>query len=132
MHDMFRVLVVDDEEQFLKTITKLLERKGFAITAVRTGAQAVEAARKEEFYVALVDLKMPGMDGEEVLEVLKKEHEFMETIVLTGHGSIDSAIRSTELDVFSYLQKPVELDTLLHVINGAYAKSAQKRKRAET
>ena len=127
MPDPIRVLVVDDEEQFLKTVSKILERRGFAVTAVSTGEQALEAARKEAFPVALVDLKMPGMDGEQVLEALKREHPEMEVIILTGHGSIDSAIRSTELDVYSYLQKPAELDTLLYVIKGAYAQSVRKR-----
>jgi len=122
MGDKIKLLVVDDEKRFLETITKLLEPRGFDITPVSSGKEAIEAARQEEFEIALVDLKMPGMHGERVLETLKKEHEFLEVIVLTGHGSTDSAIRSAELDVHGFLQKPCELDTLLHVLKGAHQK----------
>ena len=128
MQDIIKLLVVDDEEQFLRTMRKLLERRGFAVTVVSTGTQALEAARKEEFHVALVDLKMPGMDGEQVLAALKKEHPGLEIIVLTGHGSVDSAVRSSELDAFSYLEKPAELDTLLFALKGALAKNTRKRR----
>ena len=127
MGDKIRLLVVDDEEQFLENICKLLERRNFDVTPVSSGEEAIEAARKEEFEIALVDLKMPGMDGEQVLETLKKEHLFMEVVILTGHGSIDSGIRSTELGVHSYLQKPCGLDTLLYVLKGAYQERIQKK-----
>ena len=126
MEDTIRLLVVDDEEQFLKTISKLLKRRGFTITAVSTGEQALEVARKEEFHVALVDLKMPGMDGEQLLEALKKEHQCIEVIILTGHGSIDSGIRTTKLGVHSYLEKPCELDTLLYVLKGVRRRHIKK------
>ena len=127
MGDKIKLLVVDDEKQFLETICKRLELRDFKVTAVSSGEEAINAARKEEFEIALVDLKMPGMDGEQVLETLKKEHRFMEVVILTGHGSIDSAIRSTKLGAYSYLQKPCELDTLLNVLKEAYKKRIQKK-----
>ena len=127
MGDKIKLLVVDDEKQFLETICKRLELRDFEVTPVSSGEEAIEAARKKEVEIALVDLKMPGMDGEQVLEALKKEHKFMEVIILTGHGSIDSAVRSTKLGVYSYLQKPCELDTLLHLLKEAYQKRIQKK-----
>lgn len=127
MGEKIKLLVVDDERQFLETICRRLELRNFEVTPVGTGEKAIEAARNQEFEIALVDLKMPGMDGEQVLEILKKEHKFLEVIILTGHGSIDSAVRSTKLGAYYYLQKPCELDTLLQVLKDAYQKRIQKK-----
>ena len=127
MEEKIRLLLVDDEKQFLETICKRLELRNFEVTPVSSGEQAIEAARKNEFEIALVDLKMPGMGGEQVLEALKKEHKFLEVIILTGHGSIDSAIRTTKLGAYYYLQKPCELETLLQVLKEAYQKRIQKK-----
>jgi DNA-binding NtrC family response regulator len=127
MEEKIRLLLVDDETQFLETICKRLELRHFEVTPVSSGEEAIEVARKNEFEIALVDLKMPGMGGEQVLEALKKEHKFLEVIVLTGHGSIDSAIRSTKLGAYYYLQKPCELEMLLQVLKDAYQKRIQKK-----
>lgn len=127
MGEKIRLLLVDDERQFLETICKRLELRNFEVTPVSSGEEAIEAARKNEFEIALVDLKMPGMSGEQVLETLKKEHNFLEVIILTGHGSIDSAIRSTKLGAYYYLQKPCELEMLLQVLKEAYQKRIKKK-----
>lgn len=129
MEEKIKLLLVDDERQFLETICKRLELRNFEVTPVSSGEEAIKAARKNEFEIALVDLKMPGMGGEQVLEVLKKEHKFLEVIILTGHGSIDSAIRSTKLGAYYYLQKPCELEILLQVLKKAYQKRIQKKHR---
>ena len=127
MEEKIKLLLVDDERQFLETICKRLELRNFEVTPVSSGEEAIKAARKNEFEIALVDLKMPGMGGEQVLEILKKEHKFLEVIILTGHGSIDSAIRSTKLGAYYYLQKPCELEILLQVLKEAYQKRIQKK-----
>ena len=127
MGEKIRLLLVDDETQFLETICKRLELRNFEVTPVSSGEEAIEGARKNEFEIALVDLKMPGMGGEQVLETLKKEHKFLEVIILTGHGSIDSAVRSTKLGAYYYLQKPCELEILLQVLKEAYQKRIQKK-----
>ena len=116
------LLLVDDEEQFLRSTTKRLEVRNFNVIAVDRGEKAIEAAREQPIDIALVDLKMPGMDGEQTLESLKKEHQWMEVVILTGHGSIDSAVECTRAGAYSYLQKPCELDRLLEVLADAYKK----------
>ena len=70
---------------------------------------------------------MPNMDGGEVLKVLKKEHRFLEAIILTGHGSLESAVELTKLGAFSYLPKPYELDNLLETITDAYQERLKKK-----
>jgi len=126
MTDKIKLLLVDDEPQFLEALCKRLEFRDFEVTSVGNGAGAIEAARKERYDVALIDLKMPGIEGEELLNLLKKEDPFVEVIILTGHGSIDSAIRSTKQGVFSYLHKPCSLDTLLYVLKEAHQSRVKK------
>lgn len=127
MPDKIKLLLVDDEKQFLETISKRLSMRDFDVTPVSSGEEAIEAARKQEFEIALVDLKMPGIGGEEVLEILKREHKFMEVVILTGYGAIDSAIRCTKAGVYGYLEKPCELETLLNVLREAYQRRVQNK-----
>lgn len=121
------LLIVDDEEQFLEAIRKRLEVRDFNVIAVTRGEKAVEAARSHDIDVALVDLKMPGMGGEETLKQLKQEHPCMEIVILTGHGSIDSAVDLTKAGAYSYLSKPCELDRLLQVLTEAYKKKVMNK-----
>ena len=129
MADKIKLLLVDDEKQFLETISTRLGMRDFDVTAVNSGEEAIEAARKKGFEIALVDLNMPGIGGEKVLEILKREHKFMEVVILTGYGAIDSAIRCTKAGVYGYLEKPCELDTLLNVLREAYLRRVQNKLR---
>lgn len=121
------ILIVDDEEQFLEGMKKRLELREFNVTAVNRGEKAVEAARGTKFDIALLDLKMPGMDGQATLQALKREHEFMEIVILTGHGSIDSAVETTKVGAYSYLQKPCDFESLILVLVEAYKKCVRNR-----
>ena len=125
------LLIVDDEEQFLSSIKKRLEVREFDVVAVNRGEKAIEAARNNPFDIALVDLKMPGIDGEETLKALKREHKWMEIVILTGHGSIKSALECTKCGAYGYLQKPCELDELLEVLKDAYQKKVMNKKNIE-
>jgi DNA-binding NtrC family response regulator len=120
-----RVLLIDDEEVLLDYMSKRLLKKGFTVKCSFSGEEAVEAAQKEHFDVAVVDLKMPGMDGVETQKRLHEIQPFLQCIVLTGHGSIDSALESGQQDAFRYLLKPLEYDTLVNSINEAYEKKVQ-------
>ena len=120
MAEAIRLLIVDDEVKFLEAIAQRLEMRGFDVTTASDGARALESARGGRFDLALIDLKMPGMKGEELLAVLKAEHEFLEVIILTGHGSLDSAVACTKLGAFGYLPKPYEFNALIRVLKEAY------------
>ena len=123
------LLFVDDEDQFLTSMSKRLGARGFHVLAVNRGEKAVETARTQPVDIALVDLKMPGMNGEETLKALKQEHAWMEIVILTGHGSIDSAVECTQSGAHSYLQKPCDLDQILEVLKEAYKKRVMNRRR---
>ena len=120
MTDKIKILITDDEIKFLDSISRRLELRGFEVTKASNGKEAIEAAKAEKFDLALLDLKMPEMDGEQVLKILKKEHKFIEVIILTGHGSIDSAVECAKLGAYRYLPKPYELDKLIDVLKNAY------------
>ncbi len=120
MESSIRLLIVDDETRFLSAISHRLSRRGFEVRTAENGEEAIALARAEKFDIALLDLRMPGMDGGEVLRVLKEEHDFLEAIILTGHGSLESAVELTKLGAFSYLPKPYELEKLIQVLKEAY------------
>ena len=127
MDRKIRLLIVDDEERFLRTLARRLTLRDFEVATVTSGAEALEMAGRREFDLALVDLKMPGMAGDEVLNRLKEAHPLMEVIVLTGHGSVESAVSCTQAGSYGYLQKPCETEELLEVLRGAYQKLVQRR-----
>lgn len=131
MPDKIRLLIVDDEVQFLESIARRLTLRGFDVAQACNGRQAIEAARSAKFDLALLDLKMPGLDGKQVLETLKREHKFLEIIILTGHGSLTSAVECTKLGAFDYLPKPYELDKLLEVLREAYESRLTKKFEAD-
>ena len=101
--------------------------RGLDVAKASNGRDALEIARTQKFDLALLDLKMPGLDGRQVLEVLKQEHKFLEVIILTGHGSMDSAVECTKLGAFAYLPKPYELEKLLEVLRRAYEARLKKK-----
>ena len=105
--------------------------RDFKVIAVNRGEKAIEAARKHPIDIALVDLKMPGINGEETLKALKREHQWMEVVILTGHGTIDSAAECTRSGAYSYLQKPCDLDRILEALKNAYKKKVMNRQKIE-
>jgi DNA-binding NtrC family response regulator len=131
MEPVIRLLIVDDETRFLAAITTRLRKRGFHVRMASNGPDALALARQEKFDVALLDLKMPGMDGSELLRALKREHPLIEAIILTGHGSLESAVELTKLGAFGYLPKPYELDKLIETLKDAYEARLRKRYAAD-
>jgi DNA-binding NtrC family response regulator len=122
-----KLLLVDDEIDFLQTITERLMLKDFDVTAATTGREALACVENKLFDVAVVDFRMPGMDGTQVLKALKEKHKYLEIIMLTGHATIDSAVECTKLGAFQYLEKPYDFEKLIEVIKEAYAVRLEKK-----
>jgi len=122
-----KLLLVDDEAKFLQSVSKRLELKEFDVTTASSGKEALEAAEDGLFDVALLDFQMPGMDGAQVLKILKEKHKYLETIMLTGHATIDSAVECTKLGAFKYLEKPYDFEKLVGVIREAYEARLKKK-----
>jgi DNA-binding NtrC family response regulator len=122
-----QLLIVDDEEKFLEAIAKRLRMKDFDVTTASNGKDALKVAKKGRFDVAILDLKMPDMEGTEVLKVLKGKHKYLEAVMLTGHGTIGSAVECTKLGAFGYLEKPYDFDKLVDVLQQAYKARLMKK-----
>jgi DNA-binding NtrC family response regulator len=118
---------VDDEINFLQPIAERLTLKGFDVIVTSNGKEAIASAEKDLFDVALVDFQMPGMDGTKVLKVLKERHKYLEIIMLTGYATIESAVESTKLGAFKYLEKPYNFDRLVEAIKEAYETRLKKK-----
>jgi DNA-binding NtrC family response regulator len=118
--ERFKVLVVDDEEDFRETIVNRLLDRNLDVTGVESGAKALQVIDNEDFDVVVMDVRMPGMDGIEALKELKKKKPLIEVIMLTGHASVESGIQGMQLGAFDYVMKPVPLDELLDKMRQAY------------
>ena len=121
-----RVLLVDDETIFTKNMSKLLKNRGYQVTAVNSGDGAIRELEQNHFDVIVLDLKMPGMDGIATLKEIMKLGLFTETLILTGHGSIDTALEAMKLGAYDYLTKPCEIDELVAKIEAAWEKKEGK------
>jgi sodium-dependent dicarboxylate transporter 2/3/5 len=117
---MAKILLVDDEAQFRSDTAKRLNLRGYDTIESGNGEDAIKAARKNnDIDVVVLDLKMPGMDGEQTLVELKRHRPAIQVIMLTGHGSMESAMKTGRLDAYGYLEKPCEMEALLGMIESA-------------
>ena len=118
--DTIKVLLVDDEKEFVTTLSERIEMRNFCCDVAFSGEQALEKLEKESFDVMILDLNMPGMDGLETLGIVRLKSSEIKVIILTGHGSEKERIQTMNLGAFAYLQKPVSLDTLIDAIQSAH------------
>ncbi len=114
-----KVLIIDDEPDFLETIVKRLKKRQIEAVGVSSGEEAISRVRDESFDVAIVDMRMPGMDGIETLKELKRTTPLMEVIMLTGHASVESGMQGMQLGAFDYVIKPADFEELFEKINQA-------------
>ena len=114
-----KLLLVDDEEGYVKVLANRMGKRNIDVTKALSGTEGIQALRKEDFDVAVVDLKMEDMDGIEVLKVFKKMVPAMPVIMLTGHGSEKAAKDGIESGAFDYLIKPCDLAELVGKIREA-------------
>jgi DNA-binding NtrC family response regulator len=124
-----RILLVDDEVVFANNMSKLLTRRGYQVKAVNSGDEALRALMDNPFDVMVLDLKMPGMDGIATMHEMRKLALFTEVLILTGHGSIDTALEAIQLGAYDYVTKPVEIAELLSKIEAAFERKTIKGKK---
>jgi len=127
--ESFKVLVVDDEPDFLETIVKRLQRRKIDVTGVDSGKAALELLEDRHFDVVILDVRMPGMDGIETLKVMKRKRPLMEVIMLTGHASFESGMQGMRLGAFDYVMKPASITDLLEKIMKAYERKLLHEKK---
>ena len=125
--EKMRIMLVDDEERFLKTTKKLIEKKGYEVLTAQSGAQALEKLKPQNIHVVILDVKMPGMDGNQTLKAIKTLYPLVEVIMLTGHATVNSAIDGLKSGANDYLMKPADIDEIMEKAIEAF----EKRQRLE-
>ena len=114
--DSIRVLIVDDEAQFVDAVVERLGLRGFDADGVTNGQDALEVLQGRSFDVVLLDVKMPGLGGLEVITKIKEKWPRLQVVLLTGHGSTQDAEEGMRLGAFQYVMKPVKIDELVRIL----------------
>jgi PAS domain S-box-containing protein len=129
-----RILLVEDDASMRSSLTMILSRKGYHIETASSGTEASEMVKKSNYHLGILDIKLPDMDGIELLGVLKEINPDMVVIMVTGYASIETAVRALNAGASAYITKPVNLDEVLAIIREALEKQrlAEEKFRAET
>jgi two-component system nitrogen regulation response regulator NtrX len=126
-----RVLIVDDEESIRSALERLLSFEKYKTFAAADGASALDLAANERIDIALLDIKMPGMDGLEVLGKLRELHPDLPVIMISGHGTIPTAVEATKLGAYDFLEKPIDMERLLLSIRNGINQSELARQNVQ-
>ncbi len=120
-----RILIVDDEENILKTMRGSLEDEDYEVLTAKDGQEAMDKVRSENLDLIFLDIWLPGMDGMETLKSIKEYDTNLDVVLMTGHGTINTAIQAIKFGALDFLEKPLSLDNILSIAN-----SSLERKRA--
>src|SRR5947207_4325733 len=128
---MHSILVVDDELDIRESLRGVLEDEGYKVLLAESGEACVEHLKKRNFELVLLDVWLPGMDGLETLERIRQMEDHPEVIMISGHGTIETAVRATKLGAFDFLEKPLSVDRTLILIKNALEAHRLRRENAE-
>ena len=130
--EKLKVLLVDDEKEFVESLSERLELRNLDAEVVYDGEQALKAVKEGSHDVMVLDLRMPGIDGIEVLRQVKKTKPDMQVVVLTGHGSDKDEKEAKRLGAYAYMKKPVDVDTLVGTLHKAWNRLKKSKKAVDT
>jgi two-component system response regulator (stage 0 sporulation protein F) len=111
------ILIVDDEEGLREGLSKLLESEGYAVLSAESGEQALQILQQSHIDLVLTDMRMPGMDGIELLKKIRERHPNVGVIILTGYGQIESYIEAMNFGAIEYVSKPFKVNELKFIVN---------------
>lgn len=123
------MLIVDDEEDFVEIFALRLEEAGERVSTAHSGKECLEILSEKEIDVVILDIRMPGMDGIETLKEIKKRYPLVEVIMLTGHGTTETAVEGMKLGAFDYLIKPADFNDLTVKLEGARKRKDEQEER---
>jgi len=118
------ILLVDDEADFVETLTKRFRIRKIPVASAGSGPEALKLLETQSFDVAILDVRMPGMDGLELLRVIRAKYPLTEVIMLTGHASLETGMRGMNLGAYDYVLKPADFDELLDKVRRAAERKA--------
>jgi DNA-binding NtrC family response regulator len=125
----YSVLIVDDEEEFREMTVKRLNKRDLACESAANGDIALDMIAEKKYDVVLLDVKLPGRDGIEILREIKKMTPLTEVVILTGHATVESGINGIKYGAFDYLMKPMEFDPLFEKLNAAYERKRTQQEK---
>ena len=131
MAERVRILVVDDDESIRKTLATILEEKGYVVDAAENGREAIEKSKTKFYNLALIDIRLPDMEGTKLLNAMKKTTPKMVKIIVTGYPSLKNAIEAINKGGDAYILKPLKIDNLLNTIKEHLTKQQENRKYSE-
>lgn len=131
MGESARILVVDDDESIRKTIAAILEEKGYIVDTAENGKEAIEKSNANFYNLALIDIRLPDMEGTKLLTEMKETSPKMIKIIVTGYPSLQNAITAVNRGADGYLLKPVNIDSLLETIKRHLTKQEEAKKYSE-
>ncbi|MEK6655324.1 MAG: response regulator, partial [Thermodesulfobacteriota bacterium] len=115
------ILIVDDEESICQTLEGILTDEGYETVATGSGEEALRVVEEELPNLVLLDIWLPGMDGIDVLKAIKGSHPQVQVVMMSGHGTIETAVKATKLGAFDFIEKPLSLEKVILAVNNALA-----------
>jgi DNA-binding NtrC family response regulator len=128
MGETARILIVDDDENIRKALTAILEEEGYSIESVDTGKKAIERTRRKSYNIALIDIRLPDMEGIELLTKVKDTVPRMRKIIITGYPTLQNAVEAVNRGADAYILKPFDIDKALKTIREHLRKQEEEKK----
>ncbi|MCW8805996.1 MAG: response regulator [Ignavibacteriaceae bacterium] len=124
-----KILLVDDEKDFIESLAERLQLRDFDVSTALNGIDALKLMEENEFDVIVLDVKMPGKSGIDILKEIKNTNQLSQVIMLTGHATVESAIQGMKLGAYDYIMKPTVTEDLITLINKAYKIVEEQKER---
>lgn len=131
MSEPGRILIVDDDESIRKVLTTILEEEGYTIDTAENGKEAIEKSKTNFYNLALIDIRLPDIEGIKLLTLMYKTVPKMIKIIITGYPTMQNAIEAVNRDADAYLLKPLNMENLLNTIKELLKKQQEEKKYSE-
>jgi two-component system response regulator PilR (NtrC family) len=131
MSESARILIVDDDESIRKVLTAILQEEGYIVDTARSGKEAIEKTENNFYNLALVDIRLPDVEGTKLLSMMKETIPKMAKIIITGYPSMQNAIEAVNRNADRYLLKPLNMEELLKIIKELLKKQQEEKKYSE-
>ena len=128
MGESARILVVDDDENIRKVLTKILEDEGYTVESVGTAKEAIEITKRKFYNLALIDIRLPDMEGVKLLTKIRDTTPKMRKIIITGYPTLRNAIEAVNKGADAYIVKPFDMDKALNVIKEQLKKQLEEKR----